>query len=54
MLPTFSSPQEASGLLRYWLDRPDERAALAVKAREAVADRSFGNHAAHLLRLLGV
>lgn len=52
MLPSFSSPQEASELLRYWLDRPDARRALAVKAGEAVADRSFHNHAAQLLRLL--
>jgi spore maturation protein CgeB len=36
----------------YWLDRPDERDALAAKAREAIADRTFVNHAAHLLRLL--
>jgi hypothetical protein len=53
MLPTFSSPEEASELLRYWLDRPAEREALAMKAREAVADRTFSNHAAHLLRILG-
>lgn len=52
MLPSFSSPGEASELLRYWLARPDERAALAVKAREAVADRTFAHHAAELLRLL--
>lgn len=52
MLPTFTSPREASELLRYWLDRPDERAALAVKAREAVTDRTFTAHAAHLLRIL--
>jgi spore maturation protein CgeB len=52
MLPTFASPAEASDLVRYWLDRPDEREALAAKAREAVADRTFVNHAAHLLRLL--
>ena len=52
MLPTFTSPDEASELLRYWLPRPDERAALARKAGEAVADRTFHNHAAHLLRLL--
>jgi hypothetical protein len=53
MLPTFSTPQEASELVRYWLKRPDERAALAVKAREAVADRTFTALAAHLLRTLG-
>lgn len=52
MLPTFSSPQEAAELLRYWLGRPEERAALAAKARDAVADRTFTNHAVDLLRLL--
>lgn len=53
MLPTFTSPQEASELVRYWLDRPDERMALATKAREAIADRTFSAYAAALLRLLG-
>lgn len=52
MLPTFSSPEEASQLVRYWLGRPDERAEVAVKARAAVADRTFVNHAVELLRLL--
>jgi len=52
MLPTFSSPLEASDLVRYWLAHPDEREALALKAREAVADRTFTTNAASLLRLL--
>jgi len=52
MLPTFNSPQEASDLLRYWLARPDERATLARKAREAVEDRTFDHAAAGLLRKL--
>jgi len=52
MLPTFSSPAEASDLLRWYLAHPDERSALSTKAREAVADRTFHNHAAALLRLL--
>lgn len=52
MLPTFSSPAEASELVRYWLNRPEERQRVADKAREAVADRTFTNHAAALLRLL--
>ena len=51
MLPTFTSPSEASELLRYWLARPDERQALADKARAAVADRTFTNNAAALLRI---
>jgi len=52
MLPTFSSPAEASELVRHWLARPDERQALADKARAAVADRTFDHHEAVLLRLL--
>jgi spore maturation protein CgeB len=51
MLPTFEGPEEASELLRYWLARDDERERLAAKAAEAVADRTFTNHAAALLRL---
>ena len=52
MLPTFTSPAEASDLLRYYLARPDERTDLALKAREAVAGRTFDAHAANLLRWL--
>lgn len=52
MLPTFTSPDEASGQLRWWLARPEERQAAAEKARAAVAGRTFGNSAARLLRLL--
>lgn len=52
MLPTFTSPEDATAQLRWWLDRPDERAAVARKAREAVADRTFHKHAAGLLRLI--
>lgn len=52
MLPTFTSPGEASELLRYWLARPGERQVLADKARDAVADRTFDAQARQLLRLL--
>lgn len=52
MLPTFTSPGEASELLRWWLAHPDERARVALKARAAVAGRTFTSHAAELLRLL--
>lgn len=51
-LPTFTSPGEASELLRWYLDHPTERAAAAAKAREAIADRTFANAAGRLLRLL--
>jgi spore maturation protein CgeB len=52
MLPTFTTPEQASDQLRWWLDHPDQRATAALKAREAVADRTFDNAAARLLRLL--
>lgn len=51
MLPTFSGPEEASELLRYWLHHDSERESVAVKAYEAIKDRTFRNHAAALLRL---
>ena len=52
MLPTFTSPGDASEQLRWWLARPDQRDAAARKAREAVAGRTFTANAADLLRLL--
>jgi len=52
MLPTFDSPQEAGELLRWHLAHDDQRQALADKAREAIADRTFNHYAAALLRLI--
>lgn len=52
MLPAFGSPEQATEQLRWYLDHPDERRALADKAREAVADRTFDMQARQLLRLL--
>lgn len=54
MLPTFTGPDDAAGKLRWWLTHPDRRRDAALKAREAVAGRTFTAHAAHLLRLLGI
>lgn len=54
MLPTFDGPDDASEQLRWWLRHDTQRQAAATKAREAIADRTFHNHAAKLLRLLGV
>ena len=51
-LPTFTSPQEASELLRWWLTHPDERDKAAAGAREAVAERTFKHYAAQLLSML--
>lgn len=52
MLPTFAGPAEAVELLRWWLRHDQARQDAARQAREAVADRTFGNHAAALLRIL--
>jgi hypothetical protein len=52
MLPTFSSPEEASDLLRYWLARPAQREEAALKARSAIADRTFHRLAVELLQVL--
>lgn len=52
MLPTFTSPGEASELLAWWLAHDTERTRAAEQARRAVADRTFDAHAAALLRLL--
>jgi spore maturation protein CgeB len=52
MLPSFASPEEASEQIRWAVAHPDERAGAALKARAAVADRTFTEHAKKLLRLL--
>jgi spore maturation protein CgeB len=52
MLPTFTSPGEASELLHWWLAHDTERSAVAAQARAAIADRTFDAHAAMLMRLL--
>lgn len=52
MLPTFTSPHEASDLIRYYASHDSEREALAEKARSAICDRTFTNHAKQLLRIL--
>ena len=52
MLPSYSTPAEASEQIRWALAHPAERAEAAAKARAAVADRTFTEHAKSLLRLL--
>lgn len=52
MLPRFHSPEQASDQLRWWLAHPDQRSASALKAREAIAGRTFDGAAARLLHLL--
>jgi spore maturation protein CgeB len=52
MLPAFGSPAEASELLHWWLKRDGYRWEAARKARAAIKDRTFTNHAKRLLELL--
>lgn len=52
MLPTFAGPEDAGEQLRWWLQHDGHRREAAVRAREAITDRTFRNHAAKLLRLL--
>lgn len=52
MLPTFTSPDDASDQLRWWLAHPVERAEIARQAQIAVQDRTFKNNAVRLLRAL--
>jgi spore maturation protein CgeB len=52
MLPTFTGPEDAGEQLRWWLTHPDKRQDAALKAREAIADRTFITNAGRLLRLL--
>jgi spore maturation protein CgeB len=53
MLPAYTSPGEASELLRWALAHPEDRAEAAAKARTAIEDRTFANHARKLLAMLG-
>lgn len=54
MLPRFTSPDDFSEQLRWWLAHDDARTEASRLARLAVADRTFTNHAARMLRALGV
>ena len=49
MLPSFSSPAEASDQLRWWLGHEGERNKVTALAREAVANRTFERNARRLL-----
>jgi spore maturation protein CgeB len=50
--PRFTEPDEFGELLRWWLDHGDERTEIAGRAHDAVADRTFTNHARRMLALL--
>lgn len=51
MLPTVDSPEDFGDKLRWWLAHPTQRDDAARQARDAVADRSYYQHADRLLRL---
>jgi hypothetical protein len=52
MLPAFTGPGEAGEQVRWALAHPDDAAEAAAKARAAVADRTFENHARKLLAMI--
>jgi hypothetical protein len=52
MMPTFTSPEEASEQLHWWLKRPDECEDLARAAWRAVEGRTFTRYAQDLMRIL--
>jgi spore maturation protein CgeB len=52
MLPTFTSPADASEQLRWWLNHDGWRSTVAGLARTAIADRTFTNAARSLLQQL--
>lgn len=52
ILPSFSSPQEASDLLRFWLNQPHRREMAAERAYNAIAARTFSNNARAALGLM--
>lgn len=52
MLPSFTSPEDATEKMHWWLAHPEKMAGRAAQAREAIADRTFGNHGKKVLELL--
>jgi spore maturation protein CgeB len=50
LVPTFTSAEEASALLRYWLRADEERAGLAAALPAAVAGDSWATRGAQVLR----
>jgi len=51
MLPTFTSPEEASEQIRWALRNNTLRQVAAARARAAIADRTFENNARRFLAL---
>lgn len=53
-LPNFSSPTEATDMLRWLLSDEDRRKDLGQRARRAIINRTFENNAKQMLTYLGV
>lgn len=53
MLPKVTSPHELGDTIRWALANPDKRSVAAEQARAAIADRTFANNLAGVLRLIG-
>lgn len=51
-IPVFDSPVEMERVIRYYLERPEEREKLAAEARYAVRDETFDNRADKLVNIL--
>jgi spore maturation protein CgeB len=49
LVPTFTTPTEASDLIRYWLAHPVERAAIAKTLPACVAESSWVERSTHIL-----
>jgi spore maturation protein CgeB len=52
MLPIVDEPHGFGDVLRWWLAHDSERKSAAEAARAAIADRTFRNHTAEMLRLV--
>jgi spore maturation protein CgeB len=52
VLPSFSSPEEATELLHWWVQHPDMREHRAQQAYERIAARTFDNNARAALGLM--
>lgn len=51
-VPTFETPSELEGLIRYWLPRDDERTTISDQLPQLVAGRSFDDMAQRILLAL--
>jgi spore maturation protein CgeB len=52
MLPSFSSPEEAEELIRYYIKHQDKREDLAAEALYEVQDRTFDSHCDSVMELM--